>query len=130
MNVGDLSEHFDRWEFACRGENCCGRSAPISERLIDALEGFCKIISLNDDGVHIPMRVHSGFRCLTHNRTVGSHDASYHVLGMAADVSVLGLSPARVARMAEGVFDFERGGIGVYCGFVHLDVRKSGKARW
>jgi uncharacterized protein YcbK (DUF882 family) len=128
--VGDLSEHFDRWEFACKGIGCCGRSAPINDRLIEDLEELIKIVDLNGGGEHHAMRINSGFRCLTHNRMIGSDDRSFHTLGMAADITVEGFCPERVAKMALGVYDFVDGGIGIYPGFVHLDIRKTGKARW
>ena len=36
--MGDLSRNFDRSEFACRGDNCCGHSSPIDPDLIAALQ--------------------------------------------------------------------------------------------
>jgi uncharacterized protein YcbK (DUF882 family) len=41
-----------------------------------------------------------------------------------------GISPGQLADLAEGIDLFREGGIGIYPSWVHLDVRKNGKARW
>jgi len=128
--MGDLSAHFDRSEFACRGAVCCGGAAPISERLVAALELLRELASSERPGKHVQLAINSGFRCLTHNRSLGSPDTSQHPLGLAADVRPIGVSVSDLARTAEQIPDFEQGGIGLYCNFVHLDVRRDGPARW
>ena len=128
--MGDLSEHFDRSEFRCRGECCCGGAAPVSERLIEALEGLRGLAEGRYGHGAIRIVVNSGFRCRTYNREVGGGDLSYHMLGMAADVVPRGCSVLELASLAEHVEGFSDGGLGVYCGFLHLDVRRDGPARW
>lgn len=61
-----------------------------------------------------------GFRSCKENATVGK-EFSMHILGIAADVTVPGLTPAEVAEKAKasGLFT----GIGIYNTFVHLDIR-------
>jgi uncharacterized protein YcbK (DUF882 family) len=54
---------------------------------------------------------------------------SQHLLGRAIDFHVPGLSPALCARYAESVPAFDGGGIGIYDGHVHVDVRL-GRVRW
>lgn len=55
---------------------------------------------------------------------------SEHLEGLAADVSVPGLSLQRMYELALEVPQFAEGGIGVYDGnLVHVDVR-DGRARW
>jgi uncharacterized protein YcbK (DUF882 family) len=49
---------------------------------------------------------------------------------MAADISCKELTPHELAALANQVSVFREGGIGVYVSWVHLDVRKNGKARW
>lgn len=121
-----LSAHFNRSEFACNGVNCCGGSAPIDAELIDALE-------LLREYVGGPLHINCGFRCLTHNRTLGSQDDSQHPLGLAADVAVPdGFTVEQFAEIAEQVNAFADGGIGRYPtrGFIHVDVRHDGPVRW
>lgn len=122
--MGDLSPHFSRSEFACHGTDCCGGSAPIDSRLIEALEAF-RI------AVDQPVLVTSGFRCIRHNRTVGSTDSSQHPRGYAADISLLpDKSIDEMVEIAEQIEAFRDGGIGKYEFFIHLDVRMDGPNRW
>ena len=126
----DLSPHFSRVEFRCKGQDCCGNCAPISGKLIYALE--CLRASINEafpDKEHT-IKIQSGFRCLTYNRQINSKDTSQHVNGLAADIVVDGVSPLQVAYLAKRTRHFTCGGIGVYPTFVHLDVRPDGPARW
>ena len=122
--MGDLSRNFDRSEFACKGEDCCGHSAPVHPDLIESLQAL-------RDRIGRPLSITSGFRCNRHNQTIGGEDHSFHTLGMAVDVvNPEGISPEQLATLAEGIDLFREGGIGIYPSWVHLDVRKNGKARW
>lgn len=122
--MGDLSKDFSRAEFACQGENCCGNCAPVHPALIAALQEL-------RDKVGTALTLSSGFRCVTHNAKVGGAPGSQHTLGMAADVLCPpGWSPERLARTAETVEAFRKGGIGIYPGRIHVDVRPDGPARW
>jgi len=123
----NLSTNFTRKEFRCKGRDCCGNSAPINQKLVDALQEL-------RDLVGVPLKVLSGFRCNKYNRSkeVGSKDGSQHTLGNAADIAVpKGYSVDDFAAAAEMVDAFHWGGIGRYYskGFIHLDVRQ-GPARW
>ncbi|PXF60098.1 MAG: peptidase M15 [Deltaproteobacteria bacterium] len=118
--MGDLSKNFSRHEFACR---CCGRTK-INQRLVDALQ---ELRDLTGE----PVRISSGYRCPEHNQAIGGATRSQHLLGTAADIVVIGMTPAEMYRLAEDVEAFRNGGIGVYPdkGFIHVDVR-DGRARW
>ena len=122
--MGDLSKNFSRSEFACKGTNCCGHSAPVQPELISALQALRNQLNL-------PLSITSGFRCNRHNESVGGAARSFHTLGMAADVACLeGMTAEDLAQAAEAIPAFQQGGIGIYPSWVHLDVRTTGKARW
>ncbi len=122
--MGDLSRNFSRKEFACKGQGCCGHSAPVSLVLVEGLQAL-------RDLAGVTLVVSSGFRCRTHNERVGGAADSQHTLGLAADVPCpKELAMERFLAMAESIPCFARGGIGVYSGWLHLDVRNTGKARW
>lgn len=125
-----LSKHFSAHEFACKGKFCCSNSAPISPQLIQALEDLRLLINAENEGDDLPIRIHSGFRCLTHNRQIQSSDYSQHPLGLAADISVTGLTQLQLAHYAKQIPKFASGGIGLYTDFIHLDIRHNGPARW
>lgn len=122
--MGDLSTNFNWSEFSCKGKDCCGHSAPIHPDLIEAVQAL-------RDRIGRPLSITSGFRCNRHNAAIGGEENSFHTLGMAADVACPdGISSESLAALAEGIDLFRIGGIGVYPSWVHLDVRKNGKARW
>lgn len=80
-----------------------------------------------------PLRITSGYRTPAWNRKVGGVAKSQHTLGAAADINIDDETPLAVYRAitngwVEGV-DPERLGVGLYKGFVHVDVRGS-RARW
>lgn len=123
--MGDLSDHFDLEEYACQGEDCCSHTAAPDERLVEAFEQFRVIVGR-------PVVLSSAFRCLTHNRRIGSKDSSEHVKGRAGDVETLdGMTVEEQAAAAEKVPAFRDGGIGLYDWGTHLDVRRGRyPARW
>ena len=122
--MGDLSKNFSRSEFACRGENCCGGSAPVHPALAAGLQEL-------RDKVNRPLTISSGFRCKRHNAAIGGAKNSQHMYAMAADVLVPeGWTPGTLAELAESIDAFREGGIGIYPTWVHVDVSTSGKARW
>ena len=117
--MGDLSANFSRKELSCR---CCGR-LQIDSRLLEGLETLRSLAGA-------PVRVHAGYRCPRHNRAVGGVPHSEHLEGLAADVSLPGLSLQRMYELALEVPQFAEGGIGVYDeNFLHVDVRDR-QARW
>jgi Peptidase M15 len=117
--MGDLSAHFSKAELACQ---CCGELR-IETALIDALEQLRTLANKE-------IVVHDGYRCPAHNQEVGGVSDSEHTRGMAADISVPGLSLQQMFLLALQVPTFLNGGIGVYDGnFLHVDTRPH-QARW
>lgn len=79
--MGDLTKNFSRHEFACHH---CGKIV-VHPCLVTMLQKI-------RDEVDGPIIINSGFRCLVHNRAIGSSDTSRHVKGMAADIKAEDLS--------------------------------------
>ena len=118
-----VGKYFKRYEFSCRGSDCCGHSAPVDKRLLDALDDL-------RERAGVPLRINSGFRCRVHNKKIGGADTSQHARGLAADVGLpRDMTIEELATHAEHVPAFEQGGIGLYPTFIHVDVRGK-KARW
>lgn len=113
-----LSSNFKSTEFDCHGSSCCSKTL-IDEKLVEYLqkirEHFGKAITIS-----------SGYRCATHNKSVGGATASYHTKGQAADIVMNGVTPAEVAKYAESIGIL---GIGLYSNFVHIDTRTT-KSFW
>jgi uncharacterized protein YcbK (DUF882 family) len=71
-----------------------------------------------------PVIITSGYRCQKYNLKVGGVKNSYHLLGMAADIHVPGIS---IAELLQVTREFGFQGIGFYPrrNFLHLDVRNT-----
>jgi hypothetical protein len=75
-----------------------------------------------------PLTINSAYRNATYNKKIGGASRSQHVYGTAADIVVKGVKPEEVAKYAEFLMP-NKGGIGLYSTFTHVDVRAS-RARW
>lgn len=127
-----LSESFYRDEFACKGSDCCGNSAPIDHRLVTGLDDLKKVLlSWADYSARVEILITSGFRCATHNKLEGGAEDSYHLKAMAADIKCFlthqdgtkSQIPQHVVfEAALQIAIFKGGGIGIYTNRVHLDV--------
>jgi uncharacterized protein YcbK (DUF882 family) len=113
-----LSTNFKVNEFACQDG-----SDPIfiSPELVTVLQKIRTHFGK-------PVTINSAFRTATHNKKVDGATYSQHLYGTAADIVVKGISPKIVAVYAETLLP-NKGGIGIYDGFTHIDVRKE-KSRW
>lgn len=76
-----------------------------------------------------PLVITSGYRCPTHNRSIGGACHSWHLVGLAADIRSPDLPTSELALIAEALPAFRDGGIGVYPNHVHVDLRPA-PARW
>ena len=74
-----------------------------------------------------PVTITSAYRTPPHNSREGCTTYSQHLYGKAADIKISGVTPKKVADYAETLLD--KGGIGIYNTFTHIDVR-SVKSRW
>lgn len=123
-----LSAHFELEEFAS------GDGAPmpssvetnIRTRLVPALQTL-------RDALGGPLVVRSGYRSPAHNRAEGGARASQHLLGLAADlVPPSGVPVEDLATLVEELIKkgkIPEGGLGLYDGRIHYDVRGK-RARW
>lgn len=118
-----LSKNFVSSEFDCHGSGCC------KETVID--EDLVKYLQKIRDHFGRAVNISSGYRCAKHSKAIGGATNSKHTYGMAADISVSGISPAEVAKYAESIGIL---GIGLYDTaadghFVHIDTRAT-KSFW
>ncbi len=121
-----LTANFSLSEFECK----CGCEMP--DDVFDNVKELAKSLQILRDKIKKPIKVNSSYRCLSHNKNIGSKSTSQHVLGKAADIVVKELKPNEVADIAEQLMDkglFKMGGVGRYNTFTHVDIRGK-KARW
>ena len=74
------------------------------------------------DSLGVPVYITSGFRCPSHNASVGGVANSQHLDGTAADITYDGVD---VEKLTDIAIDSGASGVGSYFnqGFVHVDCR-------
>lgn len=126
-NKKKLSKNFDWTEFESRD----GATMPEEvKKNIKELVNNLEII--RTAAGNKPIKINSGYRSPLQNEKVGGTTKSYHMLGMAADFVIVGLSTAQTRALIEKLIQEEKikqGGIGKYDTWVHYDIRGY-KARW
>jgi uncharacterized protein YcbK (DUF882 family) len=80
------------------------------------------------------MSVSSGYRCLKHNKAVGGAPGSIHLTGLAADITVKGMTSEQLFEFFSGLDHTKAGktkpvtdftGVGLYkdsMAFTHVDI--------
>lgn len=117
------SAHFKLSEFKCKD----GTAVPAKyyancQRLMNLLEEIRTACG------NRAITVNSGYRTPTYNEKVDGAKQSQHLYAAAADIKVSGMSASEVYRLCDRLVG-NRGGVGKYSTFTHVDVRGH-KARW
>ena len=110
-----LSRNFKVKEFACKDGSDVVFIAP---KLVVILQSI-------RDYFNKPVNINSAYRTPTHNKKVGGVKYSQHTYGMAADIVVKGENPEDVAAVARKFLGNNKGGVGIYSTFTHVDVRET-----
>jgi uncharacterized protein YcbK (DUF882 family) len=128
--MGDLTKNFSKWEFECRCKRCT-----MSDEVLENVKLLAEQLQILRYYVDSKVTINSAYRCLDHNRAIGSSDSSQHPKGTAVDIKIEGYTPDEVVRIVENMLvnpylqSFYVGGVGRYHTFTHLDIRKH-PARW
>lgn len=121
-----LTENFSIEEFACKD----GTQVPVE--FLNNVQVLSKNLQVLRDEIGEPLHVNSGYRTVSYNKRVGGKPASQHLKAKAADITAKNFTPRKLAAKIESLIKsgkMKQGGIGIYPGFVHYDVRGI-KARW
>ena len=125
LTIGEIpqSPHFKLSEFKCHN----GKPVPPEyygnlRKLMSMLE---EIRTACGDR---PITIVSGYRTPDYNKKVGGASKSQHKYAAAADIKVAGLSPSEVYAKCNTIVG-NRGGVGKYTTFTHIDVRGY-RSRW
>ena len=124
--MAKITNNFSLQEFNSK----CGRDMPTNV-MVNIIE-LAKNLQVLRDEVKKSIQITSGYRSPEHNAKVKGAKNSLHVLGMAADIKVAGMTPKQVAEVIERLIaekKMKEGGIGIYKTWLHYDHRNT-KARW
>jgi uncharacterized protein YcbK (DUF882 family) len=121
-----LTNNFSKVEFESRD----GAAMPddVLENIKELAENLQKVRDLLGEPVHI----NSGYRSPAHNERIGGVPNSQHVKGKAADVSMRNFTAKDLVKVFERLINegaLKEGGLGLYNGFVHYDIRGE-RRRW
>ncbi len=121
-----LTTNFNLIEFACHD------GSPVPEELIPNVQELANNIQVLRDCIGEALHVNSGYRTPSYNKKVGGKPLSQHLKAKASDLTAKSYTPKKLAAAIEKLIaekKMKQGGLGIYPGFVHYDIRGT-KARW
>lgn len=121
-----LTRNFDLHEFYCND------GTPVPAKYMRNVQELADNLQVLRDEIGEPLRINSAYRHPAYNKKVGGKPASQHLTASAADITCKSKTPKQLAAIVEKLIVQKKlwfGGIGIYPGFVHVDIRKD-KARW
>ena len=121
-----LTENFSLHEFDCND------GTPVPDGLLHNVEALAEQLQILRDYLKEPVRINSAYRHANYNKRIGGAPDSMHLRAMAADITVKSKTPKQVKAIIERLIKAKKlkfGGIGLYAGFVHVDIRQA-YARW
>lgn len=121
-----LTKNFSLEEFNCRD----GRVVP--PQYLPNVEKLAANLQVLRDEIGEPIHINSSYRPPDYNKKIGGAPKSQHLTASAADITAKGYTPKKLAAVIERLIKagkMKQGGLGIYPGFVHYDIRNY-KARW
>jgi uncharacterized protein YcbK (DUF882 family) len=121
-----LTKNFNIAEFGCRD----GTAVP--HKYLPNVQALAENLQIIRDALGEPLHINSAYRTSTYNKKVGGAANSQHLLGKASDLTCKTKRPKELAAIIEKLIaakKINQGGVGIYPGFVHYDIRGT-KARW
>ena len=121
-----LTENFNLNEFNCND------GTPVPEEFISNVKKLAEQLQVLRDYIKEPIHLNSSYRHPAYNQRIGGKPNSQHLTASAADITVRSMSPRKLKGVVEKLIKQKKlwfGGIGLYPGFLHVDIRKD-TARW
>ncbi|MDB5193553.1 MAG: peptidase family protein [Segetibacter sp.] len=124
--VTQLTPNFHLREFKCKD------GTEVPEALLPNVKELAKSLQALRDKLGEPLHMLAGYRTEAYNQKIGEQNTSMHLQAKAADLSCKSKTPAQLASIVEGLVTankMKEGGLGVYPGYIHYDIRGV-KERW
>lgn len=121
-----LTNNFSKMEFESRD------GALMSNRVLQNIQELAENLQKVRNLLGEPIHINSGYRSPSHNAAIGGVSDSQHLEGKAADISMKNFTAKDLALIFERMIkngELKQGGVGLYNGFVHYDIRGQ-RARW
>ena len=124
--MSKLTKNFSLKEFRCKD------GTDVPDEYMDNVQELADNLQVLRDHLGKSIRVISGYRSPKYNRKIDGARRSQHLTASGADIKIKGLLPLEIKviildLIREG--KMKEGGIGVYKGFLHYDIRGK-KVRW
>lgn len=125
-----LTPHFTLAEMtASQIANRAGLDNNPDSKTIANLIELCQTLEAVRSLIGQPLLITSGYRCEALNQRIGGSASSAHVLGLAADILAVGLTPRQLAqRIMDSELDFDQL-ILEFDGWVHLGLAEQRQRR-
>lgn len=110
----------------------CKDGTPVPAELEANAHRLLNNLQVLRDAIGVPVYINSGYRTPAYNKRVGGVKNSQHPKATAGDITVKSMTPKQVhAKILKLIAagKMHNGGLGLYPGFVHYDVRRT-PARW
>lgn len=124
--MGNLTKNFDITEFSCND------GTPVPSEYLPNVKKLAEQLQILRDELNEPIHINSAYRHKEYNKKIGGEKNSQHLLAKAADITVKSKTPKQLSELIEKMISdgkLKFGGMGIYPGFVHVDIRTQ-KARW
>ena len=121
-----LTKNFSKSEFNSKD------GAEMPDDVLDNVKKLAGYLQILRDHLGKSIKINSGYRSPSHNKKSKGKPKSIHLLGLAADIVVSGMTPKEVFKEVEKLQQdgkLPQGGLSAYPTFLHIDFRGK-KARW
>tara|TARA_R110002167_G_scaffold236696_1_gene441881 strand:+ start:424 stop:819 length:396 start_codon:yes stop_codon:yes gene_type:complete len=110
----------------------CNDGTAIPQKYISNVKKLAKNLQVLRDEIKQPIHINSSYRHTAYNKKIGGAKYSQHLTASASDITSKNIRPKKLAGTILKLIKqgkMTEGGVGLYNGFVHYDIRGK-KARW
>tara|TARA_R110000764_G_scaffold104824_1_gene190488 strand:+ start:35 stop:430 length:396 start_codon:yes stop_codon:yes gene_type:complete len=110
----------------------CNDGTTIPQRYVSNVKKLAENLQVLRDEIKQPIHINSSYRHPAYNSKIRGAKFSQHLTASASDITSKNITPKKLAKTILKLIKsgkMTEGGVGLYNGFVHYDIRGK-KARW